>query len=329
MSVLGDKKLENVVSCSWEVLNERSLQDALTLETCEVKRKRSLECMVSLETCVHLGSQSDSVPCQLEINVKKENLRITEISIVSEARIIEIYGKCGEYLATSHAEFLDECEDMVVYVADYKFPQPTPECSLKFARMKVKGQMWLYGIYINTEKDTVSPDSTVNFHNVNKILKDSSHQITDKADKCKKFLQMYSAYCVSGSSQTLPNPQSLLKVFDSLYLSQGSGVGSQAKNASKCFSDYIPAFASFSKSKNEGVFESSSVDTAEKTATSVEADDCVKFIVQELQKHIDRKFCELAASLSCQIDKKLGEIQERQDKKLDEIMHLLQTVKNA
>jgi hypothetical protein len=48
-----------------------------------------------------------------------------------QARIIEIYGKCEEYMATCHAEFFDECEDMSVFIAEAELPQPSSECTLK------------------------------------------------------------------------------------------------------------------------------------------------------------------------------------------------------
>jgi len=54
-----------------------------------------------------------------------------DIIVYLQARIIEIYGKCEEYVTTCHAEFFDECEDMSVYIAEAELPQPSSECTLK------------------------------------------------------------------------------------------------------------------------------------------------------------------------------------------------------
>lgn len=56
---------------------------------------------------------------------------LMSLCVYLQARIIEIYGKCEEYMTTCHADYFDECEDMSVYIAEAELPQPSAECTLK------------------------------------------------------------------------------------------------------------------------------------------------------------------------------------------------------
>nr|CAD7263507.1 unnamed protein product [Timema shepardi] len=148
------------------------------------------------------------------------------------ARVIETHGKFGEYLNTTSAEFIDEFNDMAVYMADIPIAQPSSECSLKFARLKNADQMWLYGIHLTIQKVTTpaQTEACVNFQHVNRLLKESTHQLTEKAEKCKRFLQLYGSD-TNPSKDALKrlDPQMLLKMFESQYLDQYNHLEDKAK----------------------------------------------------------------------------------------------------
>ncbi|PSN42027.1 hypothetical protein C0J52_08239 [Blattella germanica] len=331
------------VLSSWEVANNKIINDTVTFST-DLRRpeKDDLEHIVSLDTCIHLRKpEVDNVQLKLNLAVTK-SLQIKKISVVSEARVVELYGKCEEYVTTVHADFFDECEDMSVYTAEAELPHPTSECCLKgppsfllsvkkydrgndftsgekFARLQKRDEMWLYGIHLTIEKvdPCILPHSSVNFHNVNRILKDSGHQLTEKAEKCKKFLQLYSK-----SQMKSPDPQILMKMFEAEYLAQQNPISSKAKIMSKCLTEIIPGFVISPKDKVGTEFEA--------TATDKEMENPSKLDnIAEILKHVDLRFSELERKMLQQVDEKLKELERKQNEKLDLILNRLEDLKNV
>src|SRR5215510_13915537 len=126
-----------------------------------------------------------------------------------------------------------------IYIISYHF-------FFQFARLKRTDQMWVYGIHVTVDKaeSLISPDMSINFNNVNRILKDSGHQLTEKAEKCKKFLQLYGSFLDSGKTQLKgPDPQMLMKMFESEYLGQQNPLSTTAKSVSKCLTEMLPGFS--------------------------------------------------------------------------------------
>lgn len=330
-----DIKVDDVgleLSCSWEVANKKCINDTVTVDS-NFKRgkKEDLENIVSLDTCVHLINQNvTSCYLKLKLSVVKA-WQIKKVSIVSEARIIEIYGKCEEYLTTCHAEFFDECEDMSVYIAEAELPQPSSECTLKFARLKRTDQMWLYGIHITVDKaeSFISQDMSINFHNVNRILKDSGHQLTEKAERCKKFLQLYGSLLDSSKTQLKgPDPQMLRKMFESEYLGQQNTLSSRAKSVSKCLTEMLPGFSVPTKEKSGNEDEAIST---HKTGCSKETDVSLKLthIVDILKHHFDERFSEYERQITVRVEEKLMELERKQNEKLDLILERLEELKKS
>lgn len=69
--------------------------------------------IASLERCICLMPNNDSdVAPYLEIKTDK---LITNINIVCEAQVIEVFGALEEYLLTIHTEFVDDWNGMAVY----------------------------------------------------------------------------------------------------------------------------------------------------------------------------------------------------------------------
>lgn len=320
------------VSCSWEVANKKCINDTITLGT-NFKRGKNedLENIVSLDTCIHLIN-CNVAPCYLKLKLSViKAWQMKKVSIVSEARIIEIYGKYEEYMTTCHAEFLDECENMSVYVAEAVLPQPSFECTLKFARLKRKDQMWLYGIHVTIEKaeSAISQDMSVNFHNVNRILKDSGHQLTEKAEKCKKFLQLYGSFLGPSKTQLKgPDPQILMKMFESEYLAQQNPLSTRAKSVSKSLTEILPGFSMSIKEKAASEDEATGTNN---TGYSKEMDVSVKlpYVVDALKNHFDQRFSEYERQMTVIVEEKLMELERKQNEKLDLIIRSLEDLKSS
>ena len=196
----------------------------------------------------------------------------------------------------------------------------------QFARLKKKNQMWLYGIHIIVEK--IDPvfliHSSVNFHNVNRILKGSGHQLTEKAEKCKKFLQLYGSFLDPSKTQMKgPDPQILIKMFEAEYLAQQNPLNSKAKTMSKCFTEMLPGFSTLTKERNRSEEGSS--------ASCKEMENAVKFddITVILKQNLDKRFDELEKKLMLHVDEKLKELEKRQNENLNLIISRLDELKTA
>ncbi|CAG2066625.1 unnamed protein product, partial [Timema podura] len=143
---------------------------------------------------------------------------------------------------------------MAVYMADIPISQPSSECSLKFARLKNADQMWLYGVHLTIQKvrTPAQTEACVNFQHVNRLLKESSHQLTEKAEKCKRFLQLYGSDTdPSKNALKRLDPQMLLKMFESQYLDQYNHLEDKAKCVTKSLAEMLPIFTRGSKEKSQ------------------------------------------------------------------------------
>lgn len=178
----------------------------------------------------------------------------------------------------------------------------------------------MYGISVFVEKCQPSAnhkdDISVNFENVNKILRESGHQLTEKAEKCKKFLQLFDS---SKLVSKPPDPQVLMKMFESAYLPQGHIFGEQAKNMTNCFADLWPT-----KAKTDG------------TKPELDQGSVKRSVLTEnIKQHIDQCFHNLEERLMNKVDEKLQELENKQNDKfnlmlmkLDNFQHLLKITEN-
>lgn len=191
--------------------------------------------------------------------------------------------------------------------------------------------MWLYGIHITIEKaeSFISPHVSVNFHNVNRILKDSSHQLTEKAEKCKKFFQLYGPFLDTSKTQLKgPDPQILMKIFESEYLAQQSPLSARAKSVSKCLTEIFPGLSAPTKEKPGSEGEAHFTNNI---GCDKEMDVSLKLvhIVDALKHHIDQRFSEYERQMAVKVEEKLMELERKQNEKLDYIIKCLEDVKGA
>lgn len=96
-----------------------------------------LEDEVMVENCIMLeapdkgeGAYPTVPACQLLLSCQNPFL-ISRISVLCEARVIEVYGHHGEYLRTIKNELLEEADDMIVFRGDIVLERPLALCSIK------------------------------------------------------------------------------------------------------------------------------------------------------------------------------------------------------
>lgn len=201
----------------------------------------------------------------------------------------------------------------------------------QFARLKRKDQMWLYGIHVTIEKaeSVISQDMSVNFPNVNRILKDSDRLLTEKAEKCKKFLQLYGSFLDPSKTQLKgPDLQTLVKMFESEYLAQQNPLSARAKSVSKCLTEILPGFSMSAKEKP--ACEDEATDT-NNTGCSKEMDLSLKlpYVIDALKNHFDRRFSEYERQMTVIVEEKLMELERKQNEKLDLIIRSLEDLKHS
>ncbi|XP_049827667.1 uncharacterized protein LOC126266975 isoform X2 [Schistocerca gregaria] len=274
MSEENSKLLLSDVTCSWNVVNERQLNDAISFTTeASPEKLKDLESVVSLETCIHLSAKDDLEPCILEL--RPEKLKMKSFVIVSE-----------------------------------------------FARTKDKEQMWLFGIHIFAENCTnLPPQNTINFQNVNNILKESGHQLSEKAEKYKKLLQLYSSCWDQNKSQKRPpNAQNLIKMFEVECLSQYNQIGAQAKNVTRCLTDILPSFNI--RQKENPPAANSECAELNCSDVAVQHQSC-DTITEDLKLYISEQCDVIEKRILSKVEEKLEELDRRQNQKLDKILCLL------
>ncbi|XP_046385600.1 uncharacterized protein LOC124155641 [Ischnura elegans] len=191
------------LSCNWETADERDIKNTITFgSSADNGDESELSDIVSLETCVRLFSP-DSASSSPELNFNfAPNIIITALKIVSEARIIELFGKGGEYVSTTHSDFLDDFEGMAVYSAFVKLAIPSSECTIKFKKLKNQESIWIYGmgIYTQASKGLHHDGAQVDFKSVNERLQRSGCDLSGNAEQCLRLLNTF---------QTISNPLSL------------------------------------------------------------------------------------------------------------------------
>jgi len=259
-------------------------------ESFEASHEMSPDSFVKLQ-------RRDDEPCFIEITFNDPNLKITDISIVSEAKFIELYGKFGEYIKTVRADPLDtgESEDSAeeCYCA-YSDCPTSKELGIKFAGLKEKSSIWIYGIKLLAVKS--SPAAThVDYSNVNERLKSSALPLSEKAEKCKQFLQNYSK--LVGNEPPIGQRPSDQQLFMQMMAGQFPDVLTKMG---------LPHPGSDSVS-----------------GTPSEPPQATPPDMTQIKGYIDDKLDTLEKRVMDNLEKQLKDVEMKQDAKLDSIIHLL------
>ncbi|GIY08836.1 uncharacterized protein CEXT_98301 [Caerostris extrusa] len=187
-----------IIQSSWKVVDDRPLSD--TVVTSVESENVSLEDEIMVENCVMLEAPPDSgncmyptVPaCQLLISCEPPH-QISHISVLCEARVIEIYGHHGEYLKTVKNVLLEEADDMIVFRGDVALDRPTSLCSIKFLLLRSPTEMWLYGVKVHTTKVAfdLPNQMTIPLAAVEQRLVQMGLVLSDKAEAFKQLVQNF------------------------------------------------------------------------------------------------------------------------------------------
>lgn len=187
--------------CTWKVQGDRQVSDAIVYF--EGNENIDLEDAISAENCVQLEAPLEDdvtgnyiVPsCQIFLFCNDSH-QMGSVSILSEARVIEVYGYHGEYLSTLKNELMEEVDGMSVFRGDLTLVRPLKECCLKFIPLKSKESMWLYGIKVMVQQ-TTKPElpsmfpTSMPLKEVEERLQASGTQISDKAEALKKMVELF------------------------------------------------------------------------------------------------------------------------------------------
>ncbi|KAI5741417.1 hypothetical protein M8J76_013399 [Diaphorina citri] len=106
--------------------------------------------IVHQDKCVCLTTTEDitELPCTLDVSADDNSgMAFKTVHIVSQCRLLEVFGHHGEYLNTFHGDLFDEFEDTCIYVTKVKLQSPMTSLSVKFTRLK-EAEFWIYGIYL-------------------------------------------------------------------------------------------------------------------------------------------------------------------------------------
>ncbi|XP_071448873.1 uncharacterized protein [Hetaerina americana] len=303
---------------------ELSRQTTQTIRCPPLTFRSELTDLVSLETCVQLQSPGSCSPTpELSFSISTD-LAISALKVISEARIIELYGKGGEYMSTTHSDFLDDFEGMAVYSAFVKLAVPSSDCSIKFKKLKNEDSIWLYGmgIYIQPCQGQNYNGVQVDFKRVNDRLQQSGCSLTGNAEQCLELLHTFQTFshgerkahsnlnCVDGRiSQSVGNAETYKKMCDLLLgvTPKFSGLRSATQGS---------ANAQLSPPSVHNKLESDKPDTETQSSSSMSSsvNDGIKALLTE-------QFQRLENSLMAKIDERLKTIED----KLDVMMLAIQT----
>lgn len=270
--------------------------------------------LISEENFVFL-EKSDDEPCTLNIKLKDLTTQITNISVVSEAKIIEIYGKYGEYIKTCKCDYISEANGIEFYGAQTDL-LTTHEITVKFPGVK-KG-IWLCGVKILIKKAPPSITNSFDYNLVDDKLKKSNIPITEKAEQFKKFLQDYATNKYNSTSHI--DPHMLLKIMEGECLSHLKPVGNASRNISKYLTNLIPASLKSNCNNDNGEAEH---EIKKENKDSANVMNCDQESPSTIKTYVDESLQKLEERLQESFKKQIEELEAKQNEKLDSILNLL------
>lgn len=138
--------------CTWKSIEGKNISEAISWS--DRNENSDIEETIQAENCVLLEIPTETAEagpptseCRLMFYSQPPYL-IQKVTVLCEARLIEVYGRHAEYLKTIRNQIVDEVDDMVVFRGDVQLERASPECSLKFTGLKAKTSMWLYGVTV-------------------------------------------------------------------------------------------------------------------------------------------------------------------------------------
>ncbi|XP_051169641.1 uncharacterized protein LOC127287001 [Leptopilina boulardi] len=281
------------ISSNWEINNGKTFFDAISIAPrSKIAKRPNLDEIVSLDTCLGLCNlkKLDNEPCLFDIKITNGQ-KISNISLVSEAPVLEFFKQSGEYAATIFAEFVDEFENNSVYLGEMDFDPPTSEASIQFTKVKDKTSlMWLYGVRL-TLTDQLSKEETKMFNPqiINDFLLNFNKSKSKSVEMANKVFQSLNGRESNSSNEDIDS-----------YLTKFIGLG------------FIPHKQRIvTKEKDKQKSETSSfervTDPNENNALDIKA-------------YIDKKFVDMEKKVMDKID----QVEQKTNQKLDQIINILE-----
>ncbi|VVC40427.1 Protein of unknown function DUF4506 [Cinara cedri] len=159
--------------------NWQSNVDGMDIENIVVARLQQFEdktaeidflSLIEGSDCVNFTKPLDQNNLFININCDPKYL-ISKIILSSEAKIIELFGKTGEYISTHLMLSSNDINEFPINSHSIKVN--STECSLKFEQLKYPDFIWIYGIIIyliETKEHSNKSLGPINMQNVQNLL---------------------------------------------------------------------------------------------------------------------------------------------------------------
>lgn len=314
------------LSESWKTANQRSLHAAVHLV--DSIENYSIVDEVSADTCVLLQTDQQSSECpvlSLTITPPVQHV-ILGLSLLSEARHLEIHNHKNEYITTVRSVLIDNVdEDFIVYRSDVKFTEPLTDCKIKFLSLRSPNEMWFYGGAIQVAKQlpTIKPntDQSLNLGHLLTQLEGDGRHLSDNA---KSFANLLQTFSNANMPSNLPLFMSLFSRKDSHKQLYKSESGMQAPTNGTVTQQECQTCARQCKvstiNPDDKQSNSLNVTTAVENSTWAKDNSLLEATLQPL-------FSELEEKLWIKLKTELEEQEKRQMEKLNQIVKLLEELK--
>lgn len=306
--MVNETRLQPSISCSW---NPNIPDSIVTIgekdDPSNWDPDGTIVHTVDEDNFLLLKNLEEDEPCTISIRTNDSVSHITNISVVSEAQLFEIYGKHGEYIKTCRSDYLTEVKGIDIYVGQSTL-LTSHEITIKFPGLK--REFWLYGIKLIIQKNSSQP-FTFDYNLIDEKLQSSNVAITEKAEKFKNFLQEYAAnkYSTKGKSM---DPEMLLKFMEGECIAHLKPVSETSKSISDYLSGLIPSNLKIQESNgSQNKNFHSDVNSSSEDSNFLTFKDYVDESLQKMENKLQQNF-----------QKQLQELEEKQNEKLDTILEL-------
>ncbi|XP_065344030.1 uncharacterized protein LOC135942053 [Cloeon dipterum] len=206
------------ISCNWRITNEKKIKNAVTL--IDSSKIVDIDEIVTLDSCIALSRQDEADQLEVSVELTDPKISIKSVWIVSEAKVLELFGRLGEYESTTNAVNTDDCDDedeMQVYRAKLAPKTSTRKCSIRFAGAARRNEMWILGMGIVVEPCSVLNESVSMAERVENILLDSKVPLTKNAESFKEIVMSQpsfqsNVYCPGGEATLNADKMYLMQV---------------------------------------------------------------------------------------------------------------------
>ncbi|GAB6024985.1 hypothetical protein CHUAL_010079 [Chamberlinius hualienensis] len=189
-------------TCSWEIFNGRELKDVIYLvQSCEAEF--DVLDVIAANNCLHIKKLNDNERTLELTFAPPKDTEIVQISVICEARHIEIYSHHDEYVTTADSTLIDaDFDDFAAYRTEIILSKPLTACKLKFVSLRFNDSMWLYGIsfHIRPNYHASSSDGLTKMSEVVTKLQKEGLPMSDGAKRLAKMLQNHDTTTNSQSS---------------------------------------------------------------------------------------------------------------------------------